>query len=142
MIDPVGKREEACREGRAEAREAGAVPGAQRARAVARPGRGDDAVAAPVDRPVGQERREGVAPARLVETAVRVDAAEVVVDDREALGARAGEQLAELRALRERERRTRPAVEVDAVDQSLVGQVVVREQAQVAGAARGREQDR
>ena len=58
------------------------------------------------------------------------------------LRARAGEELAEALAVGERQLRARAAVEVHAVDDALVGQVVVREQAQVARAPRRREQDR
>ena len=58
------------------------------------------------------------------------------------LRARAGEQLAEALAVGEAQLRARAAVEVDAVDDPGIGQVVVREQAQVARAPRRREQDR
>ncbi len=68
--------------------------------------------------------------------------AEVVDDDRELPRARAGEERAEALAVGERELGARAAVEVHAVHEALVGQVVVRQQAQVARAARRREQDR
>ena len=115
---------------------------AQRLGAVARPGRADRAVAAAVDRPVRHVGGEVVAPARRVDAPVRRDAAEVVDDDREFARARAGEERAEALAVRDRQLRARPAVQVHAVDDALVGQVVVRQQAEIARAARRREQDR
>ncbi len=110
--------------------------------AVARPRRRDGAVAAAVDRPVGDVGGEVVAPAGLVDAPARPDAAEVVGDDRELARPRACEELAEALAVGERQLRARAAVEVHAVDDALVGEVVVREQAQVARATRRREQDR
>ncbi len=53
-----------------------------------------------------------------------------------------GEQRAEALAVGEAQLGARAAVEVDAVDDPGIGQVVVREQAQVTRAPRRREQDR
>ena len=57
VIDRVGQREEARGVDRAERRQPAAVARAHRLGAVARPGRADGAVAAAVDRPVGDVGR-------------------------------------------------------------------------------------